>query len=387
MNRKVRSILTISGVVIGICAITFLTSLGYGFQRMTTEKVSSKDTLYVFDINLENSDKTEITEKDLAMVKNAENIEVAEPGLTLPGKASNGKANTNIVVNGANNKFLELGDVRLLRGQKYSDTDTNQAIVTTNFLKAFGLDLNNYQDANIRIDILASHAMSPTLTDGDLKSIENVKIKGIIDDDQTSYVYLPYELVKKASAAENSNVGKIKVTNYSNGKLKANEEKVMAMGFGTNYIGDTIEQINSFFNIFRYIIAGFGFVAMLVAVLGMFNTLTVSLLERTREVGVLKSSGAVKGDIWKIFLFEALAISFVGGVMGIIFGMGLGQLTSVIFNYYAQKNGSEAVNFFYTPPMFIVYTIGVTILVGFFTGYYPSMRAAKINALDALKYE
>lgn len=385
MNRKVRSILTISGVVIGIAAITFLISIGYGFERMTTSKISTKDTLYVFDMNLENSDLSAITDENSAKIRELPNVEKLEPGLSIAGKLSNGKVKTDVLINGYNNQFLELNDIRMLRGEKFKDTDTTNIIVTTAVLKAFEVSIDNFNSEKYGVELLANHTLSPTLQDGESRSIEKVNIVGVIDDDLTSYIVIPYEEAKSTILAQNYNVAKIKVKDKTT--LTETKSKIENMGFGTNYIGDTIEQITSFFLVFRYIVGGFGLIAMLVAILGMFNTLTVSLLERTREVGVLKSNGAIKRDIWRIFLSEALVISIVGGIFGIIFGISIGEAVNLIFNKLAQQKGSEPVDFFYTPLYFIFATLGATLIVGFLTGYYPSKRATKINALDALKYE
>lgn len=385
MNRKIRSILTISGVVIGIASISFLISVGYGFERMTTSKISTKDTMYVFDINLENSDLSAINEENAAKIRNLDEIDRLEPGLNVAGKLSNGLVTTNVVANGFNNQYLELNDIRLLRGVKYKDSDRKSIIVTTSVLKAFDISLDDFDKKQYDIELIANHALSPTLEDGDEKKIEEVGIVGVIDDDQSSYISMPYEELKVAMSSQNFNVAKAKVKdkNY----IQDTRSKIESFGFGTNYIGDTIQQIESFFLVFRYIVGGFGFIAMLVAILGMFNTLTVSLLERTREVGVLKSNGAVRRDIWRIFLSEAMVISIIGGVFGIVFGVTIGEAVNLIFNKLAMQKGSEPVDFFYTPLYFIISTLFFTFLVGFLTGYYPSKRATRINALDALKYE
>jgi len=385
MNRKIRSILTISGVVIGIAAITFLISIGYGFERMTTSKISTKDTLNIFDINLENSDLSSITAENRANIAKVDGVEKIEPGLSLAGKISNGKVKTDILINGYNNQFLDLNDVRMFRGERFKDADTNNVIVTTAVLQAFEVATNDYKSAQYDLEILATHDLSPTLQDGEAKKLEKLTIVGVIDDDQTSYIVMPYEIIRSTILAEHFNVAKIKIADKT--KMSDTRLKIENMGFGTNYIGDTISQIASFFLVFRYVVGGFGFIAMLVAILGMFNTLTVSLLERTREVGVLKSNGAVKRDIWRIFLSEALVISIVGGIFGIIFGVFGGEAVNLVFNRLAVQRGSEPVDFFYTPPYFIIATLLATFLVGFLTGYYPSKRATKINALDALKYE
>jgi ABC-type antimicrobial peptide transport system permease subunit len=385
MNRKVRSILTISGVVIGIAAITFLISLGYGFENMTTSQISSKNTLAVFDVSLDNSDLASITEKGATSIKELDNVEQFEPALTLAGKLSDGKVNSNITVNGYNNQYLDLNDTKLLRGARYKDTDKDSIIVTTGVLEAFGVSIDNFGSKKYSAELVDNHDLSPSLQNGETKKIENMKIVGVIDDDQSTYIVMPYELIKSEIQAVNFNIAKVKVKDQT--KLSDTKSKIENMGYGTNYIGDTIKQIASFFLVFRYIVGGFGFIAMLVAILGMFNTLTVSLLERTREVGVLKSNGAVRKDIWRIFLSEALVISATGGVLGIIFGISIGEAVNLIFNRLAQSNGSEPVDFFYTPVYFVIGTLIATLVVGFVTGYYPSKRATKINALDALKYE
>lgn len=385
LNRKIRSILTISGVVIGIAAITFLISIGYGFEKMTTSKISTKDTLFVFDVNLENSDLSAITEKDEAVISGFDNVDKFEPAITLAGKISDGKVSSDIVIDGYNNQFLTLNDTRLLRGDKFADSDQNSILVSTSTLAALDISLDDYKNRGFLVTIIGNHEISPTLSDGTVSQMKNMKIVGVIDDDQSSYAITPYEKLKSSARAVNFNIAKIKVKDQS--KLSETKTKVENMGLGTNYIGDTINQISSFFLIFRYIVGGFGFIAMLVAILGMFNTLTVSLLERTREVGVLKSNGAIRRDIWRIFLSEALVISVVGGIFGIIFGISIGEAVNLIFNKLAQSNGSEPVDFFYTPTYFILGTLASTFVVGFLTGYYPSKRATKINALDALKYE
>jgi putative ABC transport system permease protein len=187
----------------------------------------------------------------------------------------------------------------------------------------------------------------------------------------------------------------MKITNYSEVKVRVDKKEniqtarsvVEKMGFGTSYLGDTITQITTIFTFFRYIIGGFGLISMLVAILGMFNTLTVSLLERTREIGVLKANNATKKDIFLMFLSEALIISFIGGLCGIISGIATGKLANFWFNFYAAKSGSTALVLFYAPTVFLVLVLAMVTVIGFLTGLYPATRATKIKILDALKYE
>jgi ABC-type antimicrobial peptide transport system permease subunit len=119
----------------------------------------------------------------------------------------------------------------------------------------------------------------------------------------------------------------------------------------------------------------------------MFNTLTVSLLERIREVGLLKALGMSRADIRKLFLSEAMIIGIGGGLMGLILGLLVGYILNYSINALAIASGASPVDFFYMPWYFAVGMAIFSIIIGLLTGIYPAQRAVKINALDALRYE
>lgn len=385
MNRKTRTILTISGVIIGVSAITFLIALGYGFERMTTNQIASSNALYVFETNLDNTDVISINEESLAKLKNLNNVDSVEAGVKLAGKVSKGIAKTDAIINGFTSEYIDLANIKFIRGNKFNDKDENKIILSTAVLNLLNIDINQYKENKVETTIITDKGLSPSLEDASEKNITNLEIVGVVDDDKSAFAILPFSFLRREVSLVNYNTVKIKVKDKN--KLGETRQQVEGMGFYTNFIGDTISQINSFFTIFRYIVGGFGFIGMLVAILGMFNTLTVSLLERIREIGVLKSNGATKKEIWKLFLSEAVIISFIGGFSGILVGLIIGETTNFIFNLYAHRNGAGPIDFFYAPPYFIIMTIIFIIITGFITGLYPSKRASKIKVLDALKYE
>ena len=386
MNRKARTILTITGVIIGVSAVTFLIALGYGFERMTTSQIASSNALYVFETNLDNTDLVSINEENMAKIKNLKNVEQVEPGVSLAGRIINKeKRVVDAVIEGANTAYLDLDNVKLITGSFFGDKDKNKAIVSTATLKWLNINLNNYQKESLNFEVVVQKSLSPSLEEASTKTIPNIQIVGVIDDDKSVILIAPLDLLKEELKLVNYNKLKIKVADKN--KISDTRREVESLGFYTNYIGDTIKQINSFFVVFRYIVGGFGFIGMLVAILGMFNTLTVSLLERIREIGVLKANGATRKDVWRIFLSEAIIISLTGGISGIVVGLMIGETINFVFNIYAKQHGSLPVDFFYAPPSMIIATILLITLVGFLTGLYPSKRASKIKVLDALKYE
>ncbi|EKD95796.1 MAG: hypothetical protein ACD_24C00327G0001 [uncultured bacterium] len=159
------------------------------------------------------------------------------------------------------------------------------------------------------------------------------------------------------------------------------------MGFKVSSIKDTIDQVNQFFSVFRAVLTGFGVIAVVVSCIGMFNTLTISLIEKTREIGIMKSLGTTKKDIRRIFLSEALLIGVIGGIAGIIISYLLGEFFNASIYALAKSTGNTPVKIFVFPIELVVTALILSILISVLTGAYPSRRASRISALNALRYE
>jgi ABC-type antimicrobial peptide transport system permease subunit len=210
------------------------------------------------------------------------------------------------------------------------------------------------------------------------------KIVGIVPDQKTPTVVMDVSGLKRLSVGSFSS-SKVKVDNQTN--VAVVRKQIENIGYSTEYVGDTVSQITQVFSIFRIVLGAFGLVALAVAAIGTFNTLTISLLERIREIGLLKALGMGNRDIYKLFLSESLFISLIGGVLGIIIGVGIGQIINSILSYMASQAHADNVTIFVTPLAFGIGTAVFSLLVGFLTGWYPARRAVKTDALDALRYE
>ncbi|HSE61631.1 MAG TPA: FtsX-like permease family protein, partial [Candidatus Saccharimonadales bacterium] len=165
-------------------------------------------------------------------------------------------------------------------------------------------------------------------------------------------------------------------------------KQIESLGFATTSPLDTIDQINEIFKFFNIILAGFGAVGMIVAVLGMFNTLTISLLERTKEIGLMVALGGRNRDMRKLFIFEAVLLSVVGSVVGIVLAVIFGQIINVIMNAFARGRGvTESFQLFATPWWLVVGMILFMVAIGLLVVYYPARRASNIQPIDALRRE
>lgn len=210
------------------------------------------------------------------------------------------------------------------------------------------------------------------------------KIVGVIPDEGTPIIYVPFMDVRSLGVNKYS---QLKVISKDNNSLRDIRTTIESAGYGTVSVSDTVAQIDSLFSNFRLVLSILGLVALSVAALGMFNTLTVSLLERTREVGLMKAMGLKSDEVKSLFLTESMIMGLYGGLLGLLLGIGFGKLLSLILSALSVVKGVGFVDVSYVPLSFVVFVIFLSILVGIATGYYPAKRATKISALNALRYE
>jgi putative ABC transport system permease protein len=182
---------------------------------------------------------------------------------------------------------------------------------------------------------------------------------------------------------------------YSEIKVKVAERKqvntirktIESMGYPTTSVKDTVDQIDQAFIIIKSVLGGFGMVALFVAAIGIFNTMTISLLERTHEIGVMKAIGGRNRDVARVFTCEAAIIGLLGGLFGVLAGWALGLALNGLVNFIATSVGGEANDYFLLPIDFILIVIVFSFVVSTIAGIWPARRAAKLNPLEALRYE
>ncbi len=149
----------------------------------------------------------------------------------------------------------------------------------------------------------------------------------------------------------------------------------------------TIKQQLAVFNILGAILGGIGGIALVVAAVGVVNTMVMSILERTREIGVMRAVGARRTTISRLFTFEAALLGFFGGVVGLLIGYALVLIANPILNNQLKSNGVASSNIITLPLWLIVGVITLTTLIGMLAGLYPARRAARLDPVEALHYE
>lgn len=169
-------------------------------------------------------------------------------------------------------------------------------------------------------------------------------------------------------------------------------DQITQLGYQAYTPQSFVQGINNFYVILQVIFGGVGAIALLVAAIGIANTMAMSILERTREIGLMKAVGATNRDVLAIFLGEASGIGFLGGLGGVLIGWLAGQAINVIAIVYlagqaSQQGGPPPSVAVYTPLWLPLFALVFSTLIGMISGLYPALRAATMIPVMALKYE
>jgi len=379
-NRS-RTILTILGISIGIGAILFLVSLGYGLQQVILSQITTSDSLLSMDVTKGDLGEIALKSNVADDISKIAGVDKMSSQISISSQMAIGDISTEVEANFVSSDFFVLDGTILEEGDFYTDSEDDKIVISSATLHLFNLEVEESMNKPIRISVYVQDDKEEYYK----KDLEkDFYIKGIIEDEETSYIFLPFSLSGFMPEAEFSKI-KVKVDEEDN--LNFVRDEIISKGFAVSALSDIIEQANKIFKVAQIVLALFGIVALAVSAIGMFNTMTIALLERTQEIGIMKALGATSFDVWKMFLAESLMIGFLGGMTGILIGILGGEIFNYALNLLAGALGGDKIDLFYAPPWFIAFIAIFSTVIGVATGFYPAKRAARISSLEALRYK
>jgi putative ABC transport system permease protein len=236
---------------------------------------------------------------------------------------------------------------------------------------------------------------------------QKLKIVGVADLDPESMrgptrarVFLPLKLAESLHVMQPTDLREIsraatdepvyssvsvRVKNPS--QIQTVEDTVKKMGFNTFSILDASKSIQQFFKVLDVFLGIFGSLALAVAFIGIVNTLVMAILERRREIGIMKAIGASDGDVKRLFFAEAGAMGILGGIVGVALGWAIGQVINLGTNIYLKSQSFPPEHFWSVPLWLVAFAIVFSFFVSLAAGLYPAGRAARLDPVQALRYE
>ena len=387
-TNPMRTWLTILGMGVGTGAVVILVGLGFGLQQIILEQIVFGDSLLSLGVSATGARNLSITDEVIQGFEKNVNIEDAAPLARFPALITYKGLTGNIFIQGAEPAYLRYAGITASFGDTFVEEDianTGEVMLSPAVLKLFGVeDAESFIGQEVSFRLLV-----PTDDGTDLVTEINIekkyRVKGITKEEGVLNVLMMLPELRNYVGIEEYDRAQVKVV--SNEFLADVEKSLIEEGYRVTALSKTVEQASKIFQGIQVVLATFGGIALLVSAIGMFNTMTVTLLERTKEIGIMRTIGASPRDIKFLFVSESIIVGFLGGVSGILMGVTLGFVVNIMLNVAASQFGGKSVDLVQFPIGFLVFIALFSGSVGYLTGIFPARRASLLNPLDAIRYE
>ena len=378
LSNKGRSALTMLGIVIGVASVIILTGIGGGTTQSITDSISAMGTGRITISMTRGRNSSRYIDVDDMVAYKKENpnlVSHMSPYLTSYVTVKNGTQNTRTSLNACDTDYETIGNLELQSGRFFSDNDINNRkkvciVGTYQVRELYGGADPVGEDIKINGTVFEIIGVYEKQGDSSENSADNtitipyttamrfLKTKNI----QTFYLY--------AKDEENVEYVTNHVKRYITQKLGTSD------GFNVSNMSSLLDTMDEMTGIMTTMLAGIAGISLVVGGIGIMNIMTVSVSERTREIGIRKAIGARTTDILLQFLIESVVLSGRGGIIGILYGISIGLVIDAAseITYITQTN-------------MVFMSFIFSLIVGIFFGLNPAKKAAKLNPIDALRSE
>ena len=415
VTNKMRAFLTMLGIIIGIASVIAIVTVGNSLTTSITESMQSMGANNITVGLQQKSEETEVSEsgmefrgpgrqkepgdEDLITDEMLEELraeysaEIEAVSLTESvgsGTAKDGEKYANVSITGVNDGYFKTDELTLLSGRMFLDVDHEKGksvAIVSNKLVNNMFDGNNQAALGSTIDVnLGSRYYTYTIVGVYEYTESSFGFSSSSEEDITTTLYIPLETAKSQNHSSDGYQQLTLVTSvgtdatqflnqvqyFFDSRYRKNED-FQVSAYSMESMVSSMTDMLSTVSLAIAVIAG---ISLLVGGIGVMNIMLVSVTERTREIGTRKALGATNGSIQLQFIVEAVIICLIGGMIGIILGVGLGSVAAKLLGYAAKAS-----------VLSIVVSVLFSMVIGVFFGFYPANKAAKLDPIEALRYE
>ncbi|HOG01553.1 MAG: Macrolide export ATP-binding/permease protein MacB [Firmicutes bacterium ADurb.Bin248] len=415
-RRKLRAVLTVLGMVIGTCSIVVMVSLGIGMRQAMIDSYAQMGSLTNITVmnwkysdpagdGMGNWEEVKLDKKAVEAIRQLPGVVAVMPQITAWGIVKSGRYVTDISIMAIDTEQAAAFDIKLESGDFPSSRSSGGTyeIVFGNGVTSYFYDPKTGKqavdrDGNSKITIdsrfqltfdynnIYNYETDPSTPRGKFYKLVPSGVVSAESNEFSWYCLMDIEALEKL-AKENETFMNIDTKNYnqvivkceSTEAVKSVKAAIDEMGYGTNSLQDWIEQSEEQIQKTQYLLGAIGGVSLLVAAIGIMNTMMMSIYERTKEIGIIKVLGCRMGNIAGLFLTESAYIGLFGGAIGI----GLSYGISTALNKLLVNSGLYSL----IPVYLAVGAVAFSMVVALVSGFYPAIRAMRLSPLAAIRNE
>ncbi|MCL4524515.1 MAG: ABC transporter permease [Acidobacteria bacterium] len=446
-ESKLRNSLTTLGIGVGVASLVAMLSLGVGLQELASNRLTRSglfDQIAVYSRpefrgfrSGEGGDRENPNRgRDLRPLDKAARLEIEKlpnvvevyPEIRFTSEVRFGEKSQFTYVGGLTPSAKASDAFEKMQGTFFTSPNAEEVILQTRFAKTLADKPEDLLGHDVTLRYAERQALSSGASGGGspakkadaagdsggegfsvVRRERNVRVVGIIETEpfggMRSFgrggIFIPLNLAEKlAPMGSSSSVRELLRTSASATTFQtlmvrmaspthvmAAEKAIEDMGFSTFSIMEAMRNLRRFFAVLDLFLGIFGSVALAVASLGIINTLVMSVLERRREIGIMKALGASDRDVRRLFFAEAGSMGLLGGLLGVALGWVIGKAINFGTNIYLARQEFPPEKIWSVPWWLVAGAIGFAVLVSLAAGLYPASRAAKLDPVKALRYE
>lgn len=437
-----RNSLTTVGIAVGVASLVAMLSLGIGLQQLANRRLTRSglfNTIYVMPRDMDrgpgrrnqpNTPARPLDDGAIADIGRVAHVAEVNPEMRFMAEARYGDKSRFIMVAALPPSARDREAFDGMTGKFFSGPDAEEVILDSEFAKELAPDPKALVGKEIVLQYAERGGASqqnvsaaPPSNSGDESNTvgeliasgfsvnrreKALRVVGLVEREPGAgfgamargRVFVPTALANKLNVMLGSDLREMVRTSYRGraymalavrvdkpAQVEPAEDAIKNMGFSTFSLLDATRSLRRFFTILDMFLGIFGSLALAVALLGIVNTLVMAILERRREIGIMKAIGAGDGDIKALFFAEAGVMGFLGGLVGVSLGWAIGRAINAGTNIYLKRMDMTPETFWSVPWWLVAAALAFAVVVSLGSGIYPASRAAKLDPVQALRYE